>query len=311
MVDFWPQSGGQTWRLIAQAVDDGRVAFNRACVHLEPWQIVSYTVSVAFLTLWFRRMMKSDRPISKRIRAAVFSAVRNIPWVKAQIEEEMEKARKDLEDTVHQFDRKKEFYKFLPEHGLPPDAILSEAEMYEAMGEYTFVDGRVSGVVYADHDDEHRKLLEKINITFVSYTATSLLRSFMFSIFAYSNPLHPDLFPGVRKMEAEIVRIVCALLHGGTSSCGTVTSGGTESIILACLAYRNRAYERGIRRPEMIVPVTAHSAFDKASQLLHIRIHHVPVDKNQRADIGAMKRAINNETCMVRVKSVEFLGSLR
>lgn len=71
MEDLWPPSGGQTWRLIAQAVDDSRVAFNRACVHLEPWQVVSYTLSVAFLTLWFRRIMKSDRPMTQRIRAAV------------------------------------------------------------------------------------------------------------------------------------------------------------------------------------------------------------------------------------------------
>lgn len=289
MEDLWPPSGGQTWRLIAQAVDDSRVAFNRACVHLEPWQVVSYTLSVAFLTLWFRRIMKSDRPMTQRIRAAVFSAVRNIPWVKAQINEEMEKARKDLEETIHESDRKKEFYKFLPERGLPPDAILSEAELYEAMSEYTFYDGRVSGVMYTDYDEEHRKLLENI-----------------FTMFAYSNPLHPDLFPGCRKMEAEIVRIVCSLLHGGAPSCGTVTSGGTESIILACLAYRNRAYERGIRHPEMIVPITAHSAFDKASQLLHIRIHHVPVDKNQRADVGAMKRAISNETCMLVASAPNF-----
>lgn len=64
-------------------------------------------------------------------------------------------------------------------------------------------------------------------------------------------------------------------------------------------AYRNRAFARGIRRPEMIVPVTAHASFDKAAQVLQMRIRHVPVDKNQRADVGAMKRAISNETCMV------------
>lgn len=42
--------------------------------------------------------------------------------------------------------------------------------------------------------------------------------------FAWSNPLHPDIFPGVRKMEAEVVRMTCTLFHGGPSSCGTVRS---------------------------------------------------------------------------------------
>lgn len=289
MDDWWPPVGGQTWRLIAQAVDDGRVAFNRTCVHLEPWQIVSYTISLAFLFSWFRRMLKADRPLTQRIRATLFSAIRCIPWVRIQIEEEMEKARKDLEETVHQYDRKKEFYKFLPERGVAAEDIIHEAELYDAMGEYSIYEGRVSGSVFADNNDEHRQLLEKI-----------------FSMFSYSDPQYPDLFPSCRKMEAEIVRIVCSVLHGGVGSCGTVTSGGTESIILACLAYRNRAYARGIRRPEMVVPITAHAAFDKASQMLHIRIRHVPVDKNQRADVGAMKRAINNETCMLVASAPNF-----
>lgn len=65
------------------------------------------------------------------------------------------------------------------------------------------------------------------------------------------------------------------------------------------LAYRNRAFARGVRHPEMLVPVSAHAAFDKAAKVLQMRIRHIPVDKNQRVDIGAMKRAISNETCMV------------
>ena len=30
-----------------------------------------------------------------------------------------------------------------------------------------------------------------------------------------------------------------------------MTSGGTESIMLACKAYRDMAYERGVKHPEM------------------------------------------------------------
>lgn len=42
--------------------------------------------------------------------------------------------------------------------------------------------------------------------------------------FAWTNPLHPDIFPGLRKMEAEVVRMCCALFHGGPNSCGTVSA---------------------------------------------------------------------------------------
>ncbi|OZC09129.1 hypothetical protein X798_03876 [Onchocerca flexuosa] len=282
MDEWWTLDGGHTWRLVLQIVDDSRVGFNRACVHLEPWQIVSYTLSIACLFIWLQKLLKADRPLSTRIRAVIFSAFRMIPWVNAQIKEEMEKARRDLEETIHQYDKKKEFYKFLPEHGLASSNIIHEAELYKTMSEFSFYDGRVSGVIFADVDEEHRALLQK-----------------MFELFAYSDSLYPNLFPGCRKMEAEIVRIVASLLHGGPGSCGTVTSNDTESNMLACFAYRNRAFVRGIRHPEMLVPITAHAAFDKAAKVLQMRIRHIPVDKNQRVDVGAMKRAINNETCML------------
>jgi len=32
-----------------------------------------------------------------------------------------------------------------------------------------------------------------------------------------------------------------------------MTSGGTESIMLACKAYRDLAHSRGIQKPEMLV----------------------------------------------------------
>jgi sphinganine-1-phosphate aldolase len=75
----------------------------------------------------------------------------------------------------------------------------------------------------------------------------------VYGLAAWTNPLHPDTFPGVRKMEAEIVRMACSLFHGGDDSCGTVTSGGTESIVLACKAYRDYAREEmGIQDPVMV-----------------------------------------------------------
>lgn len=68
-------------------------------------------------------------------------------------------------------------------------------------------------------------------------------------MYAFSNGLYPDVFPGCRKMEAEgifmvyfgiyfnflVIRILCSLYHGGPRSCGTITVSGTESILLACI----------------------------------------------------------------------------
>ena len=67
--------------------------------------------------------------------------------------------------------------------------------------------------------------------------------------------------------EAELIRMVLNLYSGDPDeSCGISTSGGTESIILACLAYREQARARGVTAPNIVVPQTAHAAFDKAGQ---------------------------------------------
>ncbi|PVD39469.1 hypothetical protein C0Q70_02100 [Pomacea canaliculata] len=85
------------------------------------------------------------------------------------------------------------------------------------------------------------------------------------------------------------------------------TSGGTESIMLACLAYRNIARSRGIKVPEIIVPHTAHAAFDKAASFFHMKITHIPVDEvTCKVDVAAMKRAISRETCMLVVSAPSF-----
>ncbi len=61
----------------------------------------------------------------------------------------------------------------------------------------------------------------------------------VYGMFVWSNPLHISVFPGVRQMEAEVISMCCALFNGGSEACGVLTSGGTESIIMAIKAYRD------------------------------------------------------------------------
>jgi sphinganine-1-phosphate aldolase len=121
------------------------------------------------------------------------------------------------------------------------------------------------------------------------------------------NPLHADLWPSAAKYEAEIVSMTAAMLGGdavgsddpGRQIVGTVTAGGTESILLAMKAYRDRARARArrrISRPEVVAPTTAHVAFDKAAQYFRIKLVRVPVGADHRADVGAMRRAVTRNT---------------
>lgn len=94
--------------------------------------------------------------------------------------------------------------------------------------------GKVSGSIYHGGDNITRILVEA------------------YRIYAVSNPLHPDTFPGIRRMEAESVAMVLSMYHAPASGCGTMTSGGTESILMACKTYRDMYKAiKGTRYPEM------------------------------------------------------------
>lgn len=83
-----------------------------------------------------------------------------------------------------------------------------------------------------------------------------------------------------------------------------MTTGGTESIVMACKAYRDYAREhKGITRPNMVVPKTIHAAFDKAGQYFNIHVQYIDVDpETYEVDMKAFKNAINSNTIMVRIK---------
>ena len=117
--------------------------------------------------------------------------------------------------------------------------------------------------------------LSKINKTKISgclYTSNPQLDNLLSDCFSYfhrSNPLHPDVYPGVRKMEAEIINMCGNLMNSPTPDAGSFTTGGTESILLACKAYRDK-YNK--KYPEIIVNKSAHAAYWKAGHYFNIKI---------------------------------------
>ncbi|CAA2984325.1 sphingosine-1-phosphate lyase [Olea europaea subsp. europaea] len=125
------------------------------------------------------------------------------------------------------------------------------------------------------------------------------------SMFAHTNPLHLDVFQSVVRFEAEVVAMTAALLGSkektsGGQICGNMTSGGTESIVLAVKASRDyMKAKKGITRPEMIIPASAHSAYDKAAHYFNIKLCRVPANKDFRADVKAIKRHINRNTILI------------
>uniref|UniRef100_A0A0N5CD33 sphinganine-1-phosphate aldolase n=1 Tax=Strongyloides papillosus TaxID=174720 RepID=A0A0N5CD33_STREA len=268
---------------IKQFIGDGWENINLKLDKIQPGTLVILTIAGTYVVIKFNRWCKkSEKPIHKRIYSYFFSLLRKLPVVQKEIEKQLSNTKKDLIHSIHKYDKEKKFIKEIPIKAMSTEEILTLANDYEKMSTFDVKGGKVSGTVYTDISDDHLKLLTSI-----------------FHNYAYSNPLHPDVFPGVRKMEAEVVRMVINLYNGTSECTGSMTSGGTESIILACFAYKNLAISKGIENPIIVCPSTAHAAFDKAADLFGIRIRHVPVNSNQKVNIKEYEKAISSETCML------------
>ena len=119
-------------------------------------------------------------------------------------------------------------------------------------------------------------------------------------LYLYENALNPFRFPSLRSMEDEVCAMTAGLLHAPDSAGGAMTSGGTESILMAVKAARDRARaEKGIEQPRALVPYTAHPAFAKACHYLGIEHVPVPIDGDKRADVAAAAKLIDESSVLV------------
>ncbi|HEY7917754.1 MAG TPA: aminotransferase class V-fold PLP-dependent enzyme [Acidimicrobiales bacterium] len=158
-----------------------------------------------------------------------------------------------------------EVHRRLPRHGTPREQILETLRTMATEEDASWESGKCSGTMYCgDHD--HYGFMNDA-----------------FGLFAHVNVLQRDICPSATKFEAEIIAMTLDLLHAEAvdqgEPAGLVATGGTGSICHAVLAYREHgAKERGIRRPNVIKPETAHPAFDKACHLFGVDLQVAPVD---------------------------------
>jgi glutamate/tyrosine decarboxylase-like PLP-dependent enzyme len=172
----------------------------------------------------------------------------------------------------------------LPEKGRDPDGLVEELRRIAADEDRWWRTGKCSGTMYSG-DDGLYELIGKV-----------------FRAFSHVNALQRDMCPSQTRFEAEIIAMVLDLLGGakveGSEPCGTLTSGGSESIITALLAYRDQSRaERGVTAPEVILPTTAHPGFRKGLHYFGIRPVMAPVDYGTtRVDLDFVREHINANT---------------
>ncbi|MFZ4605228.1 MAG: pyridoxal-dependent decarboxylase [Caulobacter sp.] len=121
-----------------------------------------------------------------------------------------------------------------------------------------------------------------------------------YAMFASENGLGPAAFPSLARMEREVVANGLSLLHGPKGAAGSMTSGGTDSILMAVKAARDYARKiRGVTGPlNLVLPFSAHPAFDKACRVMEIEVRRTAL-KDYLADPVAMEAAVDDATIMI------------
>lgn len=228
------------------------------------------------------------RRVSGRALETLFKYAKRLPMLRDRIEAEYEKVLDDMRGSMRPYKDDVPRHVRLPTQGRSRDSVLEEMQALKNREDDRWQDGFVSGAVYHG-DAEHVAFLDRV-----------------YALNSQTNPLHADLWPRIAKYEGEVVAMTAQMLGADKVTratdevCGTVTSGGTESIMLAMKTYRDYAEaERGITSPNLVLPITAHAAFDKACESFRIKPIKIPVGEDTRASVAEARKAIGRNTIAV------------
>jgi tyrosine decarboxylase/aspartate 1-decarboxylase len=171
----------------------------------------------------------------------------------------------------------------IPENGLPEKTIH---KMLEAKLQYDST--YLSGKILSSMCTNPRSFVKRIYRTYLE-----------------KNIGDPSLFPATAKLEDEAIQMLGSLLSNPRAS-GSIVSGGTEANILALWTARNLTRKEG---GEVVVPVSAHYSFDKAADLLNLKLVKVKLNKRFQMDVKAAEKAITSRTvAIVGVAGTTGLG---
>ncbi len=180
-----------------------------------------------------------------------------------------------------------EVHRTLPDKGRSRAEILDELRAMATEEDAMWESGKCSGTMYCGDHEHYRFLTEA------------------FGYFAHVNALQRDMCPSATKFEAEIIAMTLDLLRADavsdTTPAGLVTTGGSGSIAHAVLAYREHATQtRGVTRPNLVKPETAHPAFDKACHMFGVELRRAPVDpRTTLVDVSWVDANTDDQTVAV------------
>jgi glutamate/tyrosine decarboxylase-like PLP-dependent enzyme len=119
--------------------------------------------------------------------------------------------------------------------------------------------------------------------------------------FFSENGLNPMAFPSLRRFERDVVQMSLSMMNAPDAAAGSMTSGGSESLLMAVKTAREwaRKTRPHVKEPEMLIPLSAHPALEKAAHYFDVKAVHIPLDAEFRADAEAAKNLVNENTILI------------
>jgi glutamate/tyrosine decarboxylase-like PLP-dependent enzyme len=160
----------------------------------------------------------------------------------------------------------------------------------------------ISGTMYDDHDNQHKEIMQ---------TA--------YNLYAYTNPMHIDLFHSVVFMEKNLIVMISKLLGNLERQCGSITNGGTESIFLALKTYRDMKHAKmssgffknahanaTVHKINVVAPDTVHCSVDKLCHYLNIQLIKIKSNREHRVTVCDILKTVNEYTACVVLSAPSY-----
>ena len=162
----------------------------------------------------------------------------------------------------------------------------------------------LSGTMYDDHENQHKEIMQ---------TA--------YNLYAYTNPMHIDLFHSVVFMEKNLIVMISKLLGNAERQCGSITNGGTESIFLALKTYRDMKHAKissgffknahahanaNVHEINVVAPDTVHCSVDKLCHYLNIQLIKIKSNRQHRVTVCDIIKTVNEYTACVVLSAPSY-----
>ena len=159
----------------------------------------------------------------------------------------------------------------------------------------------ISGTIYDDHENQHKEIMQ---------TA--------YNLYAYTNPMHIDLFHSVVFMEKNLIVMISKLLGNAEHQCGSITNGGTESIFLALKTYRdlksakmsngffNKNAHENVNKINVVAADTIHCSVDKLCHYLNIQLIKIKSNCEHRVTVCDILKTVNEHTACVVLSAPSY-----